>query len=105
MTADDRPKVTSNEEQLIRGYVRSLTLPQLICLISESKHELGVREGTLPTDKRGILKASARERLSKSSVFDLDDLPQSPVQVKEGKIDSQEETPVDEQDPLGMGFA
>lgn len=102
MPADDRVQVTPYEEELFRTYVRSLSTLQLICLISVSKNEMGVREGNLPQDKRGILKASARERLSKESIFSLD-LPD--VQTTVDSLVAKDEETVDEQDPLGMGFA
>lgn len=102
MQADDRAKVTPHEEQMIRGYVRSLSTPQLICLMSVSKYELGAREGNAPQDKRGILKPAARERLSRDPIFDLEiDLPE--IQAGVGSVATEEE-PVDEHDPLGMGF-
>lgn len=103
MVTDDRTKVTPYEEQMFRAYARSLSTTQLICLISVSKYELGTREGNIPQDRRGILKPSARDRLSRESFFDLDGVQSEEQPVVDGPVVSKEEV-VDEQDPLGMGF-
>lgn len=102
MTTDDRVRVTQHEEDMFKTYARSLSLIQLICLIDVAKNELGVRQGTLSPDKRGILKASARERLSNDSLFALD-LGEIPKNVDSPVLQSEDS--VDEEDPLGMGFS
>lgn len=99
--SDDRTQVSSTEQELFRGYTRSLTTLQLKSLIEIARFELDLREGNLPEERRAVLKESARERLSRDP---LDEILVPNFNVQRQGPKSGVESASSEDDPLNMGF-